>query len=180
MFGRGNSRRKSRAAGRLGGRRRSVLDRERSTRVSHAGRLTTRLAANTDLCGVGSSRREYGPPQRLRITTWGRVGGDRGLDRNRCNEFRARETVGERNELTMRTSGEHAMKKVKAQRGAAAVELAMLLPVLIFCSLATVDFSRVCYVQVSLQSCAKTGHSTSSTSKPTLRYRQVGRAWPQQ
>ena len=43
------------------------------------------------------------------------------------------------------------------RRGAAAVELALLLPVLVFCSMMTVDFARVAYVQVTLQNCARNG-----------------------
>ncbi len=57
------------------------------------------------------------------------------------------------------------MKRVEYQvdhqkagrRGAAAVELAVVLPVLIFCSMAAVDFARVAYVQVALQNCARNG-----------------------
>ncbi len=50
-----------------------------------------------------------------------------------------------------------AQKRRAVQRGAAAVELAGLLPILVFCSLASVDFARVAYVQVTLQSCARNG-----------------------
>jgi hypothetical protein len=44
-----------------------------------------------------------------------------------------------------------------ARSGAAAVELAVLLPALIFLSMATVDYSRVAYVQAVLQNCARNG-----------------------
>jgi Flp pilus assembly protein TadG len=43
------------------------------------------------------------------------------------------------------------------RRGAAAVELATLLPVLVFWAMATVDFARLAYVQVTLQNCARNG-----------------------
>ena len=48
-------------------------------------------------------------------------------------------------------------KKRDTRRGAAAVELALLLPVLVFCSMMSVDFARVAYVQVTLQNCARNG-----------------------
>jgi Flp pilus assembly protein TadG len=44
-----------------------------------------------------------------------------------------------------------------ARRGAAAVELACLLPLILFCSMAAFDFSRVAYVQIALQHCARNG-----------------------
>jgi TadE-like protein len=44
-----------------------------------------------------------------------------------------------------------------SRSGAAAVELAGLLPILIFCTMASVDFARVAYVQVTLQNCARNG-----------------------
>src|ERR1700677_382614 len=50
-----------------------------------------------------------------------------------------------------------ALEKRAARRGAAAVELALLLPVLVFCSMMAVDFARVAYVQVTLQNCARNG-----------------------
>jgi Flp pilus assembly protein TadG len=43
------------------------------------------------------------------------------------------------------------------RRAAAAVELACMLPILIFCTMAAVDFARVGYVQVTLQNCARNG-----------------------
>ena len=43
------------------------------------------------------------------------------------------------------------------RRGAAAVEVALLLPVLVFCSMMAVDFARVAYVQLVLQNCARNG-----------------------
>jgi Flp pilus assembly protein TadG len=44
-----------------------------------------------------------------------------------------------------------------AHSGAAAVELAVVLPILVFLSMASVDFARVAYVQVALQNCARNG-----------------------
>lgn len=46
---------------------------------------------------------------------------------------------------------------VDKRRGLAAVELAMLLPLLLFCAMAVVDFSRLIYAQVTLQNCARNG-----------------------
>jgi uncharacterized membrane protein len=43
------------------------------------------------------------------------------------------------------------------RRGIAAVELAFFLPLLLFCSMAVVDFSRLVYAQVTLQNCARNG-----------------------
>ena len=43
------------------------------------------------------------------------------------------------------------------QRGMAAVELAFLLPLLVFACMAAVDFARVVYAMVSLQNCARNG-----------------------
>ena len=57
----------------------------------------------------------------------------------------------------MRLPNVRAVEKRDARRGAAAVELAMLLPVLVFCSMMTVDFARIAYVQVTLQNCARNG-----------------------
>jgi len=45
----------------------------------------------------------------------------------------------------------------KRCRGAAAVELATLLPLLLFLSMASVDFARVAYALVTLQNCARNG-----------------------
>ena len=42
-------------------------------------------------------------------------------------------------------------------RGMAAVELAFLLPMLVFASMAAIDFARVAYVQITLQNCARNG-----------------------
>jgi hypothetical protein len=50
-----------------------------------------------------------------------------------------------------------ARRCVDKRRGLAAVELAMLLPLLIFCSMAVVDFARLIYAQVTLQNCARNG-----------------------
>ncbi len=52
----------------------------------------------------------------------------------------------------------HVRKSRKQQRrGAAAVELAVMLPVLVFWAMATVDYARLAYVQVTLQNCARNG-----------------------
>ena len=42
-------------------------------------------------------------------------------------------------------------------RGMAAVELAFLLPLLVFACMATIDFARVAYAQVTLENCARNG-----------------------
>jgi Flp pilus assembly protein TadG len=57
----------------------------------------------------------------------------------------------------MIVSGGKTAKRRTSRRGTAAVELACLLPLLLFLSLATVDFARVAYVQVTLQNCARNG-----------------------
>ena len=57
----------------------------------------------------------------------------------------------------MRLPNVRTTRKRDARRGAAAVELAMLLPVLVFTSMMAVDFARVAYVQVTLQNCARNG-----------------------
>jgi Flp pilus assembly protein TadG len=49
------------------------------------------------------------------------------------------------------------MKRGEGRRGTAAVELAVLFPFLLFLTMATVDFARVAYVQVTLQNCARNG-----------------------
>lgn len=43
------------------------------------------------------------------------------------------------------------------RRGMAAVELAFLLPLLVFAAMAAVDFARVAYAQVILQNCSRNG-----------------------
>lgn len=45
----------------------------------------------------------------------------------------------------------------RARRGLAAVELASLLPVMLFLTMASIDFSRVVYALVTLQNCARNG-----------------------
>jgi hypothetical protein len=57
----------------------------------------------------------------------------------------------------MRLPDARALEKRSARRGAAAAELALLLPVLVFCSMMSVDFARVTYAQVTLQNCARNG-----------------------
>ncbi len=44
-----------------------------------------------------------------------------------------------------------------ARRGLAAVELALLLPLLVFMCMASIDFARVVYAMVTLQNCARNG-----------------------
>lgn len=43
------------------------------------------------------------------------------------------------------------------RRGLAAVEVALLLPLLVFVCMATIDFARVVYALVALQNCARNG-----------------------
>jgi hypothetical protein len=57
----------------------------------------------------------------------------------------------------MRSRGIGARQRRGHRRGAAAAEVALLLPVLIFSSMMAVDFARVAYVQLALQSCARNG-----------------------
>jgi len=57
----------------------------------------------------------------------------------------------------MRLPHVQSWKKREPRDGSAAVELAAFLPLLIFCSMAVVDFARVVYVQVTLQTCARNG-----------------------
>jgi TadE-like protein len=52
-------------------------------------------------------------------------------------------------------SGSGAPQSVR--RGIAAVELALLLPFLVFICMATIDFARVVYALVTLQNCARNG-----------------------
>ena len=59
-------------------------------------------------------------------------------------------------------------QKGLTRRGAAAVELALVLPVLIFCSMITVDFARVAYVLVALQNSARNGALYEFCSKAAL------------
>jgi hypothetical protein len=44
-----------------------------------------------------------------------------------------------------------------ARRGMAAVELALMLPLLVFICMASIDFARVIYALVTLQNCARNG-----------------------
>ena len=68
-----------------------------------------------------------------------------------------------------------ALEKREARRGAAAVELALLLPVLVFCSMMSVDFARVAYVQVTLQNCARNGALYEFYTKAGFPFRRDGR-----
>ena len=58
-------------------------------------------------------------------------------------------------EAAVRLSQLRIHERKKARRGAAAVELAVLLPVLIFWSMATVDYARVAAAQLALQNCSQ-------------------------
>ena len=49
----------------------------------------------------------------------------------------------------MRASHVRLLRQKKQRRGAAAVELAVLLPVLAFWAMATVDYARLAYAQVA-------------------------------
>ena len=60
----------------------------------------------------------------------------------------------------------------KKRRGVAAVELALLLPLLVFVCMAAIDFARVAYALVILQNCARNGalyefYSASGNSLPS-------------
>lgn len=57
----------------------------------------------------------------------------------------------------MWSHGAKNRERVNSRRGAAAVEVALLLPPLIFCSMMAVDFARAAYVQLALQNCARNG-----------------------
>jgi Flp pilus assembly protein TadG len=64
------------------------------------------------------------------------------------------QVIGEANR---RLSYVGAVTRWEKRRGMAAVELAFLLPLIVFIAMATVDFARVMYVLVSLQNCARNG-----------------------
>jgi Flp pilus assembly protein TadG len=68
----------------------------------------------------------------------------------------------------MRRKWVQAAKRAEARRGTASVELALLLPLLIFMAMATVDFARVAYVQVVLQNCARNGALYEFNTKASL------------
>jgi len=60
----------------------------------------------------------------------------------------------------------------KTDRGTAAVELATLLPLIVFISMASIDFARVVYALVTIQNCARNGalyemYSASGFSLPS-------------
>ncbi len=57
----------------------------------------------------------------------------------------------------MITTNNRTRQKRSPRRAAAAVELAVLLPLLLFCGMSTVDFARITFVQVALQDCARNG-----------------------
>lgn len=47
--------------------------------------------------------------------------------------------------------------RTRSRRGLAAVELAILLPLLVFTCMAAIDFARVAFALVTLQNCARNG-----------------------
>jgi Flp pilus assembly protein TadG len=57
----------------------------------------------------------------------------------------------------MTLSFNRAFRDAEKRRGVAAAELALLLPLLLFCSMAVVDFACLVYAQVTLQNCARNG-----------------------
>ncbi len=57
----------------------------------------------------------------------------------------------------MTLSSERSARRRAKQRGLAAVELALVLPLLVFTCMATIDFARVVYALVALQNCARNG-----------------------
>jgi Flp pilus assembly protein TadG len=68
----------------------------------------------------------------------------------------------------MRRKRVQAGRRREARRGTASVELALLLPLLVFMAMATVDFARVAYVQVVLQNCARNGALYEFNTKASL------------
>jgi Flp pilus assembly protein TadG len=50
-----------------------------------------------------------------------------------------------------------SIRSVRRRRGAAVVELAILLPLLAFLFIITVDFARIYYFSLTLQNCARAG-----------------------
>ena len=73
-----------------------------------------------------------------------------------------------------------AQQQTEARLGMAAVELACTLPILVFCSMITVDFARIVYAQVALQNWRGTAPFTSYTPRSVHRCRPDGRAWSRQ
>jgi Flp pilus assembly pilin Flp len=64
------------------------------------------------------------------------------------------------------------VERKENQRGVAAVELALLLPFLVFVCMAAIDFARVLYALMTLQNCARNGalyefYKASGFSLPT-------------
>jgi Flp pilus assembly protein TadG len=60
-------------------------------------------------------------------------------------------------EPAMKISHTSARGRQKRCRGTAAVELATLLPLIVFISMASIDFARVVYALITLQNCARNG-----------------------
>ena len=56
--------------------------------------------------------------------------------------------------------------RLRSRRGVAVVELAVLLPLLVFLFLITIDFARVFYFSVTLKNCARAG--AMYASDPTV------------
>jgi len=57
----------------------------------------------------------------------------------------------------MKISHTAARGRRKRRRGTAAVELATLLPLIVFLSMASVDFGRVVFALITVQNCARNG-----------------------
>jgi TadE-like protein len=59
--------------------------------------------------------------------------------------------------MTSLSSQSRPTRRRAKRRGMAAVELALLLPLLVFACMVAVDFARVVYAMVALQNCARNG-----------------------
>jgi Flp pilus assembly protein TadG len=59
-----------------------------------------------------------------------------------------------------------AVANARPRRGAATVELAVLLPVIAFLFVIAVDYARVFYYSQVIENCARQGRSTSAIRKP--------------
>lgn len=71
--------------------------------------------------------------------------------------------------------------RTRSRRGAAAVELAVLLPFLVFMMVIAVDWARVFYYTVTINDCARNGalymyDSTGTTLSPFADYKQAALA----
>src|SRR5262249_34169362 len=112
------------------------------------------LAFSSGGCGPGPACRAWGRPGRLvrrgcrmRVHTWDDTGRGRAGTCGRLGTRRPPDPTPRRHRGLRRGS----------RRGIAAVELALLLPVLAFLLVATADFARVFYYGMALDSCARNG-----------------------